>query len=81
MTGTPCEVPDWLDHRKLDAFLPAMLDLQDPELRTALLAAFERGDAELVVHDDAQGEWIGVRALGMRVGRVHRSRVQKSGAN
>lgn len=79
--STPTETPDWLDRNKLDAFLPAMLDLQDPELRTVLLAAFERGDAEMVFHDDELGEWVGIRALGMRVGRVHRSRVQKSGLN
>ena len=78
---TPCDVPEWLDHDALDAFLPMMLDAQPATLRTALLAAFERGDAELVFHSDAMGEWVGVRALGMRVGRVHRSRVQKAGAN
>lgn len=79
--STPTETPDWLDHHKLDAYLPAMLDGQTPEMRTALVAAFERGDAELVFHDDDQGTWVGIRALGMRVGRVHRSRVEKSGLN
>lgn len=79
--STPVEMPDWLDHERLDSYLPAMLDGQTPEMRTALLAAFERGDAELVFHEDDQGEWVGVRALGMSVGRVHRSRVQRAGAN
>lgn len=79
--STPIAHPEWLDHDKLDAFLPAMLDGWTPEARTAMIAAFERGDAELVIHEDDLGDWVGVRVLGVRVGRVHRSRVQRVGAN
>lgn len=79
---TPIEHPGWLDHDALDRCIAAWIDGQeDADLRTALIAAVERADAEIVYHSDTAGEWVGVRVMGMRIGRVHRSRVQKSGAN
>lgn len=80
--STPVEMPDWLDHDALDICIAQWIDGQeDPDLRTAMIAAVERADAELVFHEDERGEWVGVRVMGQRLGRAHRSRVQKAGAN
>lgn len=78
MTGHP----EWLDHAALDRCIAMFIDGQDDaDLRAALIAAVERADAELIYHSDAAGDWVGVRVMGIRLGRAHRSRVQKVGAN
>lgn len=77
-----CEMPAWLDHAALDRLIGQWVDGQeDPDTWLWLRNALEGNEAELVFHEDELGEWVGVTVAGMRLGRAHRSRVQKTGAN
>jgi hypothetical protein len=74
--------PGWLDFAALDRCIAVAVDGQkDDDLRTAMIAAIERADAELMFTRDAVGDWVLVIVSGQSLTRVHRSRVQKIGAN
>jgi hypothetical protein len=78
--GTP-EAPAWLDHCALDRCIAVAVDRLDAGPRVAVIAALERADAELAFFEDGDGDWVAVRVLGRHLISVHRSRVQRVGAN